>query len=437
MQRRPKRKIKELSFYRRSYGITSNERMEVESLLKDLKEVSDLIEMIEDGDVDSDDEEDLEILDFLEMKLLGKIDILSTEDPACSLPLPKIINRHVQISDFSDSEVVELFRFRGKDQLWRLLQGLKFEDTYIDECRNSFSGQEVLLAGLYRLCHLSVLGDGSWRRIFGWDQPRSSRAVKLFLKHMNSNCIHLIRSHEGFWAPRIPELAEAIRAKLMQLGDEAHGSAYYPGGFNVFGFIDCVGIATCRPGGGPLSGGPDAARKDPLIQRSMYNGWKKRHGIKYQTVDLPCGLHFNVWGPESIRHNDLESWEHSDVHQKVIDCQAGMALKFKIYGDSAYQYIVDDTLASRYLNPSTTEVVTNEAMSSCRECIEWHYGELKQYFKIIDYIHGMKLMQMDVTSIVNSCFILRNAHTCMNGNKTSEFFNCRPPTFEEYVSFQA
>jgi len=169
-----------------------------------------------------------------------------------------------------------------------------------------------------------------------------------FLKHMTSNFLHLIDSHEGFWLPRLPEFAEAIRFKLIQLGDLTHGSSYEPGGFNVFGFIDCVGISTCRPGSGPLWDGSGAPRKDPLIQRSMYNGWKKNHGVKYQTVDLPCGLHWNVWGPESIKWNDIDTWEHSKATEKIRDCQAGMALKFKVYGDGAYQYLVDNTLASRY-----------------------------------------------------------------------------------------
>jgi hypothetical protein len=51
-----------------------------------------------------------------------------------------------------------------------------------------------------------------------------------------------------YWKQFFPEFAEAIRLKLAELGDTTHGSAYDPGGFNVFGFIDNTTFPTCRPG---------------------------------------------------------------------------------------------------------------------------------------------------------------------------------------------
>ena len=62
--------------------------------------------------------------------------------------------------------------------------------------------------------------------------------------------------------------------------------SYFPaagmdGGFAMCTFIDNTMNATCRPGGGP--DGRNAPRNDPLIQRAWYNGWKKLHGLKWQT----------------------------------------------------------------------------------------------------------------------------------------------------------
>ena len=82
-------------------------------------------------------------------------------------------------------------------------------------------------------------------------------------------------------------------------------SAYnITGGFCVAGMIDNTMIAMSRPGGGPTTGGEQAPRVDKLVQQAWWTGWKKLHGMKWQTLDLPNGMNLDVWGPVSVRHND-------------------------------------------------------------------------------------------------------------------------------------
>jgi hypothetical protein len=71
--------------------------------------------------------------------------------------------------------------------------------------------------------------------------------------------------------------------------------------------------ATCRPGGGPTRDGTDAPRNDSEIQRAWYNGWKKLHGLKWQTIDLPNRMNFKVDGPFSVRENDLNALHDSEI----------------------------------------------------------------------------------------------------------------------------
>jgi len=47
-----------------------------------------------------------------------------------------------------------------------------------------------------------------------------------------------------------------------------------------------------------------------------------KHGIKWQTVDLPNGMSFHVWGPFSVRHNNLFSLMRSDINELVRVAQA-------------------------------------------------------------------------------------------------------------------
>ena len=108
-----------------------------------------------------------------------------------------------------------------------------------------------------------------------------------------------------FWLNRIPSMADAIRMKM-----EEKGCYFPPGDFPFFGFIDNTMNATCRPGGGPTRDGINAPRNNPEIQRAWYNGWKKFHGMKWQTIDLPNGLNFKVdvhlrlYSPERSRNHE-------------------------------------------------------------------------------------------------------------------------------------
>lgn len=63
-------------------------------------------------------------------------------------------------------------------------------------------------------------------------------------------------------------------------------------------FHDCTVIqSTTWPGGGPRA---DGTRNDNHIQMAFYNGWKKHHGIKFQSVELPNDLCMDLYGPMSF-----------------------------------------------------------------------------------------------------------------------------------------
>lgn len=47
-------------------------------------------------------------------------------------------------------------------------------------------------------------------------------------------------------------------------------------------------------------------RDDRNIQRAFYNVWKKHHGIKWQSIELPNGMSGDLFGPMSFRRHDLD-----------------------------------------------------------------------------------------------------------------------------------
>lgn len=162
----------------------------------------------------------------------------------------------------------------GEGQLHRLRRGFQFPDTATSIEGHKFSGDEVLLCGLYRLHFPNKFSDPGWQLLFGFDEKRASDCFTLFLGHLIANWLYLLMDHFDFWVRKIPSYVHKIRDKMAQLG------CVFPANeFRVFAFIDNTMNATCRPAGGPARDGINAPRNDPIIQRTFYNGWKKLHGL--------------------------------------------------------------------------------------------------------------------------------------------------------------
>ena len=94
--------------------------------------------------------------------------------------------------------------------------------------------------------------------------------------------------------------------------------------------MECSRIA-----GGPAGEGVDAARWDPMIQRAFYNGWKSIHGLKHQTLDTAFGMTAHMYGPTSLRRNDLKLLRESQLNQKFEQIQREKPLTYILRG----QYI--------------------------------------------------------------------------------------------------
>jgi hypothetical protein len=193
--------------------------------------------------------------------------------------------------------------------------------------------------------------------------------------------------------------------------------------------------ATCRPKGGPSRDGTNAPRNDPRIQEAWYNGWKKLHGMKWQTVDIPNGMVYHAWGAISVRHNDLYSLRHSNINDQIAAAQLGHALQFYTYGDSAYMNLDTSHLRARhnYEQNTVRENLENKSLSSCREQIEWDYGEMGKFSPFVNMDEVLKLSCMPVKKIYLTAMLLRNALNCFRPNQTSQYFNLPPPSFDSWI----
>ncbi len=344
------------------------------------------------------------------------------------IPHTPIVCRKISISTFPEDRMHFTFRFRNRDQLRRLKMCLMIPDVVELSNRRIITGDEFLLMGLYRLvfpCRLSQMED-----FFGIDYSVCARAVRLFFKFISERWGFLVTNNMFFWLPYLTLFRDKISEKLLsRFAFETNAD------FRVFGFIDNTVNATCRLYGGPVDDGEHARRFSPLIQQAFYTGWKKLHGLKWQTIDLPNGLVFHAWGGVSVRHSDNWTLFYSEIIPQLEILQANQPVQCVLYGDSAYSN--GEYIKSRHKVPRGEQlpphfIDENKAMSGVRQTIELNYWDLKNFWAMLNYKHLLKIRAMKVNYMFLTALILKNAHTCLNGSQTSAFFSCMPPTLEQY-----
>ena len=172
------------------------------------------------------------------------------------------------LDNMNDDECKAEFRVR-KRGLPTLAQALGIPRSFQLSQRSVVDGMEGLCMLLKRLAYPCRYGDLIFR--FGRPVPVFSMATNHVLDYIYNTHNHLITQwNHTLLSPRALEVyAETIHGKGAALE-------------NCFGFVD----GTVRP----------IARPDEH-QRIMYNGHKRVHALKFQSLALPNGLIGNLYGP--------------------------------------------------------------------------------------------------------------------------------------------
>lgn len=338
---------------------------------------------------------------------------------------PIRLNRRIDF--FHSEDCWPLFRFR-KDDLYRLKVSLRIPESVTLQNGISVSGDEVLLCSLRRFSSAGTLHDLT--HLFGRDLSTWSRTFTWFLSHICDTFSDTLLDNLEFWEPMFYDFSESIRNKL-----ENYGLHYPRGEFLVCAFIDDHCFQSCRPGG-PDRSGVNSVRAPTLLQRAFYNGWKSQHGLKWQTVDAPCGMTIDMWGPRSLRHSDLNLLEWSNIAGRLLRVQEDAERQHLrvIYGDGIFPW--QQCLRSKHKGPNLTALQRLENSSLCktRVSVEWQYGQVAELFPFTDYKKNIKLRNANSARVYFVATFLRNCHTCLYGNTTSAYFNCTPPTLEQYLN---
>jgi len=191
------------------------------------------------------------------------------------------------------------------------------------------------------------------------------------------------------------------------------------------GFIDGTFRPSCRPG---------------EHQEELYSGYKKLHGIKFQSVTAPNGLIVDFFGCVVGRRGDGYLLRRSGFLARMAALVAAEGLPFYVYGDPAYalsQYILRGFKGA--MTPAQKQFST--AMSSVREVVEWGFSLIVRDWAFVDYRKNLKIGKQPIGRLYFVAALLTNMKTCMTashafdyyGNQIAQEFGLSPPSLHDYL----
>ena len=138
---------------------------------------------------------------------------------------------------------------------------------------------------------------------------------------------------------------------------------------NCFGSVDWTVLRIFRP---------------KINQNVIYNGHKRAHGIKFQSLPLPNGLIGNVSGPYLGKLDMIVPCHTSLGCSRIYRDQYWHNNQpLCIYGDPAYpsSFHLQAPFSRQNLTPNPVNY--NEAMSQTRVPVESLFSEIETYFKFV------------------------------------------------------
>ncbi|KAK3714768.1 hypothetical protein QZH41_007490 [Actinostola sp. cb2023] len=310
------------------------------------------------------------------------------------------------LDSMADDECMSEFRFL-KNDIYRLLEVLDLPSKV--RCPNRFfvNDVEALCILLKRFAYPCRYVDLSRR--FGRLVPQISMVVNETMEIIYDQYNHLLSSFNQPWLS--PASLEEFAYVVNQKGGALD---------NCWGFIDGTVRPVCRPG---------------THQRVLYNGHKRVHSIKFQSVVAPNGLIANMYGPVEGRRHDSGMLASSGFLQSLSTNShntAGQPLC--VYGDPAYPLRVHLQGPYKGGNLTAMQEAYNQSMSKVRVAVEWVFNDILNYFAFLDFKKNLKVGLSAIGKVYLVCALLRNARTCLYGSSTTTFFDVDPPSLEQYFT---
>jgi len=274
---------------------------------------------------------------------------------------------------------------------------------------------------LARLAYPNRLCDHALK--FGWPVERVSRISTATQTIIHDRWHHLLCwDGECLTPERLVKYAHVIEQKGAHIG-------------TVWGFMDGTIRGIARPA---------------YHQPTCYNGWKRKHCLKYHGIVTPDGLISHLFGPVQVdgRKNDAFLWRESNLpHILEQNAHTPNGALLQVYGDPAYSissYILSPYQGAQLINDHKQ---WNRSMSRLRIVAEWAFKEIVNTFGFLDFAKNQKHLLQPVGVQFRVAVLLHNAHVCLPKPQVTQYFDIEnvniieelmedellePPTLSEY-----
>ena len=192
------------------------------------------------------------------------------------------------LDELTDDECWSEFRFNRRD-IYKLKEVFNIPEEIVTYNRLSVDGIEALCIFLKRFAYPCRYSDMVQR--FARPVPQYSIVSSLIMNRIYLNFRHLLESFNQ------PLLTPVCLERFCQAVHDK-GAALE----NCWGFIDGTVRPICRPG---------------QNQRVLYNGHKKVHALKFQSLVTPNGLIANLFGPIEGKRHDSGMLAESNLLQQL------------------------------------------------------------------------------------------------------------------------
>ncbi|OWZ19570.1 LOW QUALITY PROTEIN: hypothetical protein PHMEG_0006169 [Phytophthora megakarya] len=169
------------------------------------------------------------------------------------------------------------------------------------------------------------------------------------------------------------------------------------------GFIDCTVRGMCRP---------------LQHQKYVYNGHKRKHALKSQSVIAPDGIVIHLSGPYAGPRHGAFILQQSGLLEAACEHLMFDEKHYVFYGDPAYGQ--QDHIIAPFKDD---EQECNKRMSEVRVSVEWGFGKIVRYWALIDFAKNQKLRLQRLVKMYAMAAFLSNVHTCVR-EPNVKVFSC-------------
>jgi hypothetical protein len=310
--------------------------------------------------------------------------------------------------------------------------------------RHVYDGEESFLIYLFHLRKGMVFTEMA-RHVFGGDPRNFSEMFDMVNEHLYMNFYNKIAGTSlSQWLPRYVHRCRRLIHSALSDG-AIHETQYVNGElvnerwislnydfdtFRPFGFIDDYALPTAKPSNVRRTRG---IMLD--LQRSVYSGYQRKHGLKAQLVYLPIGLIGCAFVTE-IRQNDNGVQNISGLNNYLYRLLMGVnvgGLLPCLSGDSIFAVLV--CIVPSFRSPTNPiDKIINTRMNTLRvvcEHINADHVTLFQLFRLPRYLRLYRKGSQVRRLCLNS-FFLQNCYYCIRGTRC-RYFGQIAPTLEDYI----